>query len=142
MGRPPRPAASTAPSPPALAIRARLRTNGTIVCWGNNEVGQTDVPSAFSGDSGSAPEEPDATPEEPEEEPDATPEQPVATPEQPVATPEEPEEEPEGTWPGPPQKLRLDLVEGPGLRIRWDAPADDGGAPGDGLRGGRSGDRR
>ena len=102
-----------------------LRTDGTVVCWGWNDYGQTDVPAEFAGDRVSTPEDPVSTPTEPV----TTPEEPVTTPEEPVATPEDSEEEPEGTWPGPPRNLRLDLVEGPGLRIRWDAPADDGGAP-------------
>ena len=44
-GRPTRPTANTAPSPPAADHSCALRTDNTITCWGRNSfAGQTDAP--------------------------------------------------------------------------------------------------
>ena len=112
-----------------------LRIDGTIACWGANGQGQTDVPaeparapSGEKADSGDA-ESPDAGATDSGErtgdskEDDGRPQQPGD-----VGGGSPDPEEPSDPTPGRPRNLRVELVDGQGLRITWDEPADDGGS--------------
>ena len=121
-----------------------LQTDGNIACWGYKHDGWTDVPAEPVADSGGGPVDSGGTSGDSgggsggsddvgatdsgdgtgdSDEGEGRPQQPGDV----GGGSPDPEEPPDPT-PGPPLNLRLELVDGRGLRITWDAPADDGGS--------------